>query len=145
MGYETTLIIADIIVDKYASPIAIIELCKTGQGPFDDLRVKSATENIIPGVSLSQIFDIEYAKKFYGRELDIIQEAAPTSVTRDYYDEPLVVMRPEEVLDTLKEEIQIALKAGQEPYWRFVVAMHTLQAVMALGNTNNLYVLTYGH
>lgn len=123
MGYETKLYLADISAYnlpsenglKYASIVGMVDLCKTGDGPFEQLRNSSVSK--VPSVY------------FYNN--------SDEKITHDLYGSPIVVMDANEVLKALQKDNR------KQNYRRFDLAIGLLKA--AIKSYPGLKVLTYGY
>ena len=105
--------------EVYCNIICMVELCKAGNGKFEELRCRKSKE----------MKDKEITPYFYGTD-------GNTRITEDEYGDKMVLMNPKEVLKALEED-------NKEPYRRFDLAIAALKA--AIPNFDKeLMVLTYG-
>ena len=130
MGYETKMYLTTSLsmrVEKdnsiYFSPIAMVDLCKCGEGDFEKLRRSSA---------ISQEEENEPRPYFYASD-------GNTKVLEDLYGYRLVLL---DVKDVIK-----AIESDQEKwkYRRFTLALNLLKSALEDFPTDNLKVLTFGY
>ena len=167
MGYETKIYVVnkyDFDRDEFASGgfIASMDLCKMGQGNFENLRSNSVIAlkekmSLWPETPDRQQEAVELLRQLAESEaleslnlevtdkekiIELSNDIEDGVITKDRYDDYLGVMLVPDVIEALKAD------NTKEPYRRFSWAIAMLEAIWADSSEyerKNLRVISYGH
>jgi hypothetical protein len=139
MGYETRMYLVESHSSfaehddglAYGSVVAVLNLCKCGDGPFHDYRN-----------SCLELQDNKPTHYVYADD-------GNTKIIDDRYDDPLVEMDAKEALEAMKLQVNADTAAGERPYRRFLMAIDLLERFVEDFTTEcetcQAKVLTYGY
>jgi len=138
MGYETKMFIVQVPdlmrrgdlhpLDNgllWASPIAMVDLCKTGYDSF--------TYQLIQRQMTDEPFVYMFA------------DDGDTQLSLDQYGSPFGVIKISDMIAALERDMKVDEDVGLVPYRRFVIARDLLESVAKTFDTTITYVVTYGH
>ena len=122
MGYETKIIIAQVEDDGYCSQIAMVDLCKCGDGAFATLVQKSTPKD--------HKFFIYVGTEEDGEEI---------KVDTDMYGSPLSCMDATDVLFALRTD------QDKDHYRRFSMAIALIEQAIDGFGEDGIKIIGYGH